>query len=311
MNTDPFSDILNLTQAHSMVTGSFTAGGRWALRFPVPNKIKFFAITKGSCWFILDGEPEPVLFSAGDVGLLSARRSFTLASHPDVEPINAMSVFFGKGKPHTPIGEGDDFGHIGGHILLNQASGKLLMHVLPPWIHIPAESPQAASFRWLLDQLVQERVHEQSGSQLASAQLAQLLFIHILRAYLQTPDALSSGWLAILADKRLTPALQLMHADPAHNWHLQELAKSCAMSRTTFAQKFRIKAGITPGAYLKQWRIRLAERALSEGTDPISIVAQSLGYTSVSAFNNTFKRETGLTPKAWRLATHSSKPSGF
>lgn len=263
-----------------MVTGGFTAGGRWALRFPVPDKIKFFAIIKGSCWVILDGEPDPILFSAGDVGLLSTRRSFILASHSDVEPIDAMSVFSGKGKPHTPIGEGDDFGHIGGHILLNQASGKLLMQVLPPWIHIPAESPQAVSFRWLLDQLVQERIHEQSGSQLASAQLAQLLFIHVLRAYLQTPDTLSSGWLAILADKRLAPALQLIHADPARNWHLEELAKSCAMSRTTFAQNFRIKAGITPGAYLKQWRMRLAEKALSEGTDPISVVAQSLGYTS-------------------------------
>lgn len=289
-----------------MVTGGFTAGGRWALRFPVPDKIKFFAIIKGSCWVILDGESDPVLFSAGDVGLLSARRSFILASHCDVEPIDAMSVFSGKGKPHSPIGEGDDFGHIGGHILLNQASGKLLMQVLPPWIHIPAESPQAVSFRWLLDQLVQERIHEQSGSQLASTQLAQLLFIHILRAYLKTPDALSSGWLAILADKRLAPALHLIHADPARNWHLEELAKSCAMSRTTFAQNFRIKAGITPGAYLQQWRMRLAEKALSEGTDPISVVAQSLGYTSVSAFNNVFKRDTGLTPKAWRLAARSS-----
>lgn len=309
MKTDPFSDILNLTQAQSMVTGGFTAGGRWALRFPAPDKIKFFAIVKGSCWVILEGEPAPIRFTAGDVGLLSAKRSFVLASDLDVDPIDAMSVFFGKGKPHAPIGEGDDFEHIGGHILLNPTSGKLLMHVLPPWIHVPAASSQATAFRWLLDQLVQERINEQSGSQLASAQLAQLLFIHILRAYLQTPEALSSGWLRALADKRLRPALALIHGDPARGWHLEELAKACAMSRTTFAQHFRATAGMTPIAYLTQWRIRLAERALSEGTEQIAEVANALGYSSVSAFSNVFKRETGLAPKAWRQAARSETPA--
>lgn len=301
MYRDPFSDIIKLTQAQSLVTGGFTAGGRWSLRFPAPDKIKFFAIIKGSCWVILDGESAPIRFSAGDVGLLSAKRSFILASHPDVEPIDAMSVFSGAGKQHIHVGEGDGFEHMGGHILLNPTSGNLLMHVLPPWIHIPAASDQATSFRWLLDQLVQERRNVQAGSQLASAQLAQLLFIYILRAFLQTGDTLSSGWLRVLADKRMTPALQQMHEDPARNWHLEDLAKSCAMSRTTFAKKFRMIAGVTPIAYLTQWRMRLAEHALSEGSEQIAGVAHSLGYTSVSAFNHVFKRETGMTPKAWRL----------
>jgi len=88
MNNDPFSDIIKLTQAQSLVTGGFTAGGQWALRFPAPEKIKFFAIVKGS-WVMLEGEPAPVRFSTGDVGLLSAKRSFILASHPDVEPVDA------------------------------------------------------------------------------------------------------------------------------------------------------------------------------------------------------------------------------
>lgn len=308
MNNDPFSDIIKLTQAESLVTGGFTAGGQWALRFPAPDKIKFFAIVKGSCWVSLEGEPAPIRFSVGDVGLLSAKRSFILASHLDVEPVDAMSVFSGAGKAHPTLGDGDDFEHIGGHVLLNPTSGKLLMHVLPPWIHLPAISDQAASFRWLLDQLVLERHNARAGSQLASAHLAQLLFIHILREYLQTSDALSSGWLRILADKRLIPALQLLHGDPARQWHLEELAKSCAMSRTTFAQNFRIIAGVTPIAYLTQWRVRLAERALCEGNDSIAVVAHSLGYSSVSAFNAIFKRETGLAPKAWRLAARSLSP---
>lgn len=306
MDIDPFSDILKLTRAESLVTGGFTAGGRWAMRFPAPDKIKFFAILRGQCWVLLEGEPQPILFSTGDVGLLSAKRAFVLASDPEVEPIDAMSVFFGPGKPHAPIGEGNDVEHIGGHVLLNPTSGKLLTHVLPPWIHVPANSPQATSFRWLLDQLVQERLQYQPGSQLVSTQLAQLLFVQILRAHLQNNDALPAGWLRVLGDRRLSPALQLMHGEPARAWHLDELAKACAMSRTVFAQHFRETAGMTPIAYLTQWRMRLAEQALSEAGEQVAEVAQSLGYASVSAFSNAFKRETGLSPKAWRQTAISA-----
>lgn len=49
MQNDPFSDILKFVHAESLVTGGFSAGGRWALRFPAPEKIKFFAVLKGQC----------------------------------------------------------------------------------------------------------------------------------------------------------------------------------------------------------------------------------------------------------------------
>ncbi len=301
MHADPFSDILKLTHAESLVTGGFTAGGRWALRFPVPTKIKFFAVVKGSCWVTIDGEPEARQFKTGDVGLLTAQRAFVLSSEPGVEPLDAMSIFSGGKSPVARIGEGEDFGYIGGHVLLDPTSGGLLSDVLPPWIHVPAASAQATSFRWLLEQLVNERAADLPGAQLVSAQLAQLLFIQILRAHLRTSNPMS-GWLRALSDPRIAPALRLMHGDPARPWHLEELAKACAMSRTTFALRFRTSAGVAPLAYLAQWRTRLAERSLREESKPVAIIAQSLGYGSESAFSNAFKRMTGRSPKAYRAA---------
>lgn len=44
MNVDLFSDILKLARTNALVTGGFTAGGAWALRFPVPKVVKFFAV---------------------------------------------------------------------------------------------------------------------------------------------------------------------------------------------------------------------------------------------------------------------------
>jgi AraC-like DNA-binding protein len=306
MKVDPFSDILRFTRTESLVTGGFTAGGAWALRFPAPDKIKFFAVVKGQCWVRIDGEAEPIRFDTGDVGLLAAKRSFVLASDLNVAPIDAMSAFSGAGTTMAQLGDGADFGHIGGHVLLDPVSGRLLADVLPPWIHVPAASPQATAFRWLLDRLVEEGAAEQPGTQLASAQLAQLLFIQILRAHLKTSAPMPAGWLRALGDPRIAPALRLMHGDPARTWHLDELARACAMSRTTFAFHFRTTAGVAPLTYLTEWRMRLAERVLREESAPITVIAQSLGYASESAFSTAFKRVTGHSPKAYRVAMRTA-----
>ncbi|MEK6419324.1 MAG: AraC family transcriptional regulator [Burkholderia gladioli] len=305
MRTDPFSDILKFTRAESIVTGGFTAGGPWALRFPAPDKIKFFAVVKGRCWVRIDGEPAPIRFETGDVGLLSAKRAFVLASDPELEPLDAMRVFSGSGRGSVALGDGADFAHLGGHVLLDPASGRLLDDVLPPWIHVPAASPQATAFRWLLDQLVAERAAEQPGGELASAQLAQLLFIQILRAHLKTADTMPAGWLRALGDPRIAPALRLMHGEPARAWHLDELAWACAMSRTSFAVHFKAVVGTTPLTYLTEWRMRLAERALREENRPVAALAESLGYASESAFSNAFKRVTGHSPRAYRATVRA------
>src|SRR5579884_2153680 len=107
MSADPFSDILQLTKAESLVTGGFTAGGSWAIRFPAPEKIKFFAVVKGECWVCLDGEPEPIPFATGDVGLLTAKRAFTLASDPSIPPVDAMTLFSAAGRTTAHIGDGN------------------------------------------------------------------------------------------------------------------------------------------------------------------------------------------------------------
>ena len=300
MMVDPFSDILKLTRAESLVTGGFSAGGAWAIRFPRPKTIKFFAVVKGECWVALEGQV-PVRFATGDVGLLSAPLGFVLASDPALEPVDAMTLFSGAGQTDVMIGDGSDFTHIGGHVLLDPASGALLADVLPPWIHVQGSLPQATAFRWLLDRLAEERVSELPGAQLAAAQLAQLLFIEVLRAHLAASNSAPTGWLRALSDPRIVPAMRLMHGDPARAWRLDQLARACAMSRTTFAERFRRSVGMAPLTYFTQWRMRLAEQALrEERTKPVALIARAVGYTSESAFSNAFKRATGISPKAYR-----------
>jgi AraC-like DNA-binding protein len=304
---DPFSDILKLANAQSVSSGGFMAGGAWAIRFPPMEKIKFSAMVKGNCWLSIDGE-QAVRVEQGDVLLLSAQRAFTLASDTEVMPVQAADVFTPNISTMAKLNDGEDCIQTGGFVRLDPVSGRLLTDVLPPLIHIRSASPQAAVLQWLLAQLVREQSAELPGSSLASAQLAQLIFVQILRGHLETSDFLAPGWLRALADRSIAPALRLMHGDPARPWHLKDLARSAAMSRTTFALRFKTVAGVPPLTYLLNWRMRLAERALREQNISVAALAVSLGYTSESAFSNSFKRNLGMAPRRYREAARAGNP---
>jgi AraC-like DNA-binding protein len=306
MVDDPFSDILKLTNARPVVTGGFTAGGSWAIRFPAPDQIKFFGVVKGACWLCIEGQEVPVRVGTGDVLLLATQRPFVLAGDLAAVPIDAKALFADSPNKTVSLGEGEDCVQIGGHVRLDPVSGGLLADLLPPSIHVQAGSPQATVVRWLLDQLVHERAAELPGANLSAAHLAQLMFVQILRAYQETSGALAAGWLRAVADMRVAPALRLMHGNPGRAWRLGELAKAAAMSRTNFAHYFKAVAGVAPLTYLMGWRMRLAERALREDNTPVSVLARSLGYTSESAFSNAFKRMTGNAPKRYRSAARAS-----
>jgi AraC-like DNA-binding protein len=302
---DPFSDILELTTPEKIVSGGFSAGGAWAVRFPQMGKTKFFAIVKGACWLCIEGE-SPRSACAGDVFLLSTQGPFVLASDPAVPPIDAIALFNAADRGFPQLGDGGDCTFIGGFVRLDPQSRMLMGDVLPPLIHVQAAAPQAAVLQWLLDQFVRERATELPGAHLASSRLAQLMFVQILRVHLETSDAGTASWLRALGNPRIAPAIRLMHDNPGHAWQLDELARAVAMSRTTFASHFKAATGVAPLAYLTAWRMRLAERALREEKTQVAELAHTLGYASESAFSNAFKRVTGLAPLHYRAAARAS-----
>ncbi|THF56535.1 AraC family transcriptional regulator [Pseudothauera rhizosphaerae] len=301
MKEDPFSDVLALANARSVVSGGFLAGGDWAIRFPPPDRVKFFIAARGACWLSIEGE-ESIRFSAGETILLTAARGFTLASDPALPALDAVALYGDDGNRIINLGTAEEFFFLGGHVRLDSASGNLLIDNLPPVIHLRAGSVDADAIRWLIDRLAREHHIGLPGSDFAATQLAQLVFLQILRAYLASTDTMTAGRLRAISDPRIAPAIRMMHADPARAWHLTELARACAMSRTVFASYFKSVAGLAPLTYLTQWRMHLAERALRESNAPLSELSEMLGYSSESAFSVAFKRVTGKAPKRYRSA---------
>jgi AraC-like DNA-binding protein len=61
--------------------------------------------------------------------------------------------------------------------------------------------------------------------------------------------------------------------------------------------------------YLIRWRMTLAADKLANSSDPISVIALSLGYESESAFGKAFKRIMGCSPRQYgRSRSPRSQP---
>ncbi|MFK3737405.1 AraC family transcriptional regulator [Massilia sp. TN1-12] len=296
---DLFSDLLELVRARSALSGGLRAGGRWAVAFPATSRVKFWGIRSGAAWIDL-GDGAPLLAQAGDVFLFHAPGPHVLRTDGAGLPVALDTLAAGRRGAILQLGDGDDFFMIGGKVDLDEGSAPLLFGGLPPVLRLPAASPRAPGVHWILDRLVAEREAGLPGSGAASAQLAQLMLIEILRAHIAEPALLGSGYFKALADRRLAPALRLMHGEPGRAWRLPELAAACAMSRAGFADHFKRVAGASPLHYLTELRMRLARRRLRQGGVGLARLAGEYGYGSESAFSHAFKRVFGESPKAFR-----------
>ncbi|MFI7520116.1 AraC family transcriptional regulator [Micromonospora globbae] len=295
---DPLEDVLALVGATSHVSTAMAAGGRWAIRFAPPAGVKFNAVRHGSCLLRVDGVPDPVGLAEGDCFLLTRPLGFTLASDPDTLPEPARPIFTAAVDGVARAGTGNDVFLIGGAFSFTERARDLLLDGLPPVIHVPAATPEAATVGWAIEEIDTELRTAPLGGTLVAEHLALVMLIRILRLHLAQGGG--TGWLAGLADPVLASALRAMHARPAHPWTVAELARVAAVSRSTLAARFKEVVGQGPLEYLTGWRIELAAGRIRRSDDTMSSIARAVGYGSESALSVAFKRTTGLSPRAYR-----------
>jgi len=306
---DPLSDVLSLLKLRSYMIGGFDMGGELSMQFHKHEGIKCYALVSGQCWLSVEGVPEAVRLKAGDCFLLPRGRPFRLASDLTLTPVDVLTILAvaQKGGLTSFNGGGDCF-MVGGHFALTGNHASILLGVLPPIVHIRKESDKAA-MRWSLERMMQELREPQPGGFLVAQHLAYMMLVQALRLHLAEGLRGGVGWLFALADKQMSVAITSMHDDPAHGWTIQKLAERAGMSRSTFALKFKQTVGASPMEYLTRWRMLLAGDRLTNSSDPISVIALSLGYESESAFSTAFKRVMGCSPRQYCRGRNSASPS--
>lgn len=80
-----------------------------------------------------------------------------------------------------------------------------------------------------------------------------------------------------------------------------DLSKAFYVSEATLCAKFRKETGVSVIEYIHQRKIAEAKLLLRAGISPTE-VSTSLCYYDYSHFSHTFKRITGMTPKAFQLS---------
>lgn len=242
-----------------------------------------------------DFPPEPGL---GQLHLVRRGRvDIHHAGAPDASVAEPSLLFYPRPMAHrfdTDAQTGADMACA--HVRFNAGSANPLADALPAFVCMPlAELDGTAG---ILDTLFDEAFHPRCGRQAVVDRLFEVVLIRILRA-LMTAGRVDSGLLAGLAHPQLARALVAMHERPAQPWTLESLAALAGMSRSAFAPAFRATLGTTPGAYLGQWRVSLAQDSLRKGR-PMKVIADEVGYGSEAALSRAFKAQCGVSPREWR-----------
>jgi AraC-like DNA-binding protein len=301
MGAEWLSGVFDLVAVRGVLTGGVAARGNWWSRGAIDDPVKFFAMVNGRARLSTDGVDGAIDLGPGDVAILSGRSwvAFEAGRAPrrEVHPEEDFSSARFTGSDRAA----DDI-VLGGCVDLNEAGRTLLLGSLPPLAHVRASDASGGGSDRLyscLIRLFDEATSGGLGAAFAVRQYGQLLLLEVLRTYVGQAE-LRPGLLRLLSDERLRPALDRMHADPGRPWGLGELAQSAAMSRTSFAERFREVAGLPPLTYLVRWRMALAQRALCDGDVRVGALAADLGYGSESAFSTAFKRVVGESPLRYR-----------
>lgn len=100
--------------------------------------------------------------------------------------------------------------------------------------------------------------------------------------------------------------LERIHDAPAARPSLAELAAAAGLSPYTALRRFRRELGITPHAYLIQYRVRQASNALFEGVS-LAEASLSAGFADQSHMSRAFVRQFGITPGQWRSGQYRSR----
>jgi AraC family transcriptional regulator len=99
-------------------------------------------------------------------------------------------------------------------------------------------------------------------------------------------------------------AMRHMLAHLGEPLSVRDLAQVCGMGVTSFTSSFREATGVTPHRYLRRTRIERSCELLRTTGLSIREVAEVVGFRGQSHFCSAFVAERGLTPSAYRRASH-------
>jgi AraC-like DNA-binding protein len=334
---DALSDVLRAVRLSGAVFFDIQAAEPWVAETPLGRSvvhamfpgsehlISYHVILEGSCWAIVEGEP-PVQLSAGDVIVFPHGDTHVLTSTPGMRKKPTMSMYrrptegqlpfsismgpmpqaggakgaaTARAQAAGPAAEAATQAHfVCGFLGCDARPFNPLLTALPRVIRVSddASGTLGSYVRFALAESKVPRI----GGESVLGRLSELMFLHVVRRYLEGLPPEQTDWLAGLRDEPVGRALAALHRNPARAWTLQSLAREAGTSRSVLAERFTQFVGHPPIEYLTSWRMQLAANQLRSSTESVAEVANRVGYESEAAFSRAFKKAVGAPPSEWR-----------
>ena len=104
-------------------------------------------------------------------------------------------------------------------------------------------------------------------------------------------------------------ALSAIHADPGAEHGITELAGHAGLSPRHLQRRFTAETGMPPSAYVERVRVEAAQRALTEGDEPVDAIARRYGFGTAETLRRAFHRTTRVAPSDYRNRFRSTRES--
>lgn len=303
---DVLSDVLDLLKFRGSLYFVTEFSPPWGVQVPAyENVARFHLAIGGNCWVKVDQCEEPVHLSSGDMIIIPHGKAHKLLDSIETPALSLDKVleesgFTGEG--HLIYG-GSQNGHnklVCGHFQFDQNFQHPLISEMPDYIIIKGK--QALDFSWFEQAMRFMSYEAQSsnvGNEVMIKHLSEILFIHAVRVWNKS-EGHEKGFLKAVADRHIGRALKSFHAKPANNWTIELLAAEAGLSRSVFADRFRLLLNSTPMHYVTMWRMQKACNFLIENHLSTDIIAEKVGYQSLAAFSKVFKKTIGVGPGKYR-----------
>ena len=294
---DPLEDIFSGTRVLQAVYAHLEARAPWGINFREGDGARFGLVVRGGCRLKLHDSRETLALATGDCFVIAHGARYQLLDDLRTPTVDCFSLIRDKiGQVIHVGGEGAGTTIISGWFLFDRERARPLLSLLPPLIHIRMEQERTTMLQSALHLLAMETFDQSLGNGLVVSRLADIIFLQAVRAHVATLGDDDTGWLAALADPRISRALTAIHKDLSRDWTVQSLAAEIGMSRSALAAHFTRKVGETPLEYVRRWRMWRAAEWLRRGDKSLGEVASLVGYTSEAAFSNSFERVHGMRP---------------
>ncbi len=119
--------------------------------------------------------------------------------------------------------------------------------------------------------------------------------LHLCTTQMQVQKGEASGTVA--------DAVGYIHEQLEMGVALSDVADALHVNKHYLCRLFKAEMGMTVGAYINSARVVRAKQLLRDSAVPIAFVASECGYNEPSVFAKSFKKETGMTPSAYRNMT--------